>query len=44
MGIPPEESHFGYFNLEQLEQAYRIMMSVKDKKMIVSKRGRVRFE
>lgn len=44
MGIPPEESHFGYFDLKQLEQAYRIMMSVKGKKMIVTKRGRVRFE
>ena len=25
MGIPVEECHFGYFDLEQLRQAYRIL-------------------
>lgn len=40
MGIPPEESHFGYFDLLMLERAYQIMQSVKHKKMTVSRRGK----
>ena len=44
MGIPPEESHFGYFDLPKLERAYQIMQSVKHKKMIVSKCGKSRIK
>lgn len=30
MGIPVNECHFGYFNLTQLLQAYKILQSIKD--------------
>lgn len=31
MGIPVEECHFGYFGLEQLRQAYRILRDDRDR-------------
>ena len=30
MDIEPSECHFGYFNLEQLRAAYRILLQIKD--------------
>lgn len=44
MGIDTSDSHFGYFNLEQLREAERILTLVQDKRPVISKKGRLRFE
>ena len=38
------DSHFGYFDLEQLREAERILTLVQDKRPVISKKGRLRFE
>ncbi len=43
MDIPIEECHFGYFNIEQLRQAYRILCDAENKKMQYDKYGRLFF-
>jgi hypothetical protein len=43
MGVPFEECHFGYFDIQQLRQAYRIMMSVRDKVLRYDNNGRIYF-
>ncbi len=42
MEIPIEECHFGFFDLEQLNRAYKILLSVKGKRM-VNQKGKIRF-
>ena len=37
MGIPRNMGHFGYFDLQQLRQAYRILKTVEGKKPLYSK-------
>jgi len=43
MGIDVEDCHFGYFDLEQLRQAYKILLSVQNKQMMYDKDGYVYF-
>ena len=44
MGIPIGDCHFGYFTLEQLREAYKILLSVKDKKILYKSSGEIYFE
>ncbi len=44
MRIPVEECHFGNFDIDRLHQAYRILWTVKNKKMRLSKKGHAIFE
>ena len=44
MGVDTSDSHFGYFDLEQLREAERILTLVQDKRPVISKKGRLRFE
>lgn len=41
MDIPVGECHFGYFNLEQLRKAYRILMSIKDEPLVYDASGKI---
>lgn len=43
MGISIEECHFGYFNLKQLEEAYRILKMVSGKVMHYTNCGEIYF-
>ena len=43
MKMDPAECHFGNFTLDQLKQAYAILLTVKDSKMRLSKKGRAVF-
>lgn len=43
MGIPFKDCHFGYFDIHQLRQAYRILMSVSNKEMRYDNNGRIFF-
>lgn len=43
MDIPTRDCHFGYFNLHQLRQAYRILTAVSDKEMRYDNKGRIYF-
>lgn len=44
MGIPVEECHFGYFDIHQLRQAYRILAEASRKEMRYDNNGRIYFE
>lgn len=44
MGVPVEECHFGYFNINQLRQAYRILLAVRDMEMRYDNKGRICFD
>ena len=43
MGIPVEDCHFGYFDINQLRYAYRILFSVRGKEMRYDKNGKIYF-
>lgn len=43
MEIDIADCHFGYFNLEQLRLAYKILLAVQDKQMLYDYRGHVYF-
>lgn len=43
MGIPGEDCHFGYFDIHQLRQAYRILMGIRGKEMRYDNNGRIYF-
>lgn len=43
MDIPFEECHFGYFDIQQLRQAYRILREVNSKDMRYDNNGRIYF-
>ena len=43
MDIPTEECHFGYFDLEQLEKAYRILREAARKTMRYTNCGEIYF-
>lgn len=44
MEIPIEDCHFGYFNLEQLKQAYRILRKAASQEMRYDNCGNVYFK
>jgi hypothetical protein len=44
MGIPFEECHFGYFDLNQLRQAYSILKAVRNEVMRYDNNGKLYFE
>lgn len=44
MNIPYAECHFGYFDIEQLERAWQILVEVQDKQMCYDKYGQIFFE
>ena len=41
MGIPVSECHFGYFDIEQLRQAYKIILKIKDVPIEYDKSGNI---
>ena len=43
MKMDPAECHFGNFTLDQLKQANAILLTVKDSKMRLNKKGRAVF-
>lgn len=43
MGISIEECHFGYFNIEQLRQAYRVLTVASNQEMRYDNNGRIYF-
>ncbi len=43
MDIPFAECHFGYFNIEQLRQAWKILKRVKDMPLLYDKHGKAYF-
>jgi hypothetical protein len=43
MGIAFEECHFGYFDIHQLRQAYRILKAVSSQEMRYDNLGRIYF-
>jgi hypothetical protein len=43
MEIPSEECHFGWFNLPQLRQAYKLLKLASDMEMRYDKYGKVYF-
>lgn len=43
MGIPVEDCHFGHFDIQQLRQAYMILMSVRNKVMRYDNVGNLYF-
>lgn len=43
MGIDAADCHFGHFTLEQLDEAYQILLYVKDKQVTLDKKGHVVF-
>ena len=44
MGIPVEDCHFGYFDINQLRQAYIILRGIQDKQMRYDNCGKIYFE
>lgn len=44
MGIPVEDCHFGYFDIDQLRRAYIILRGIQDKQMRYDNCGRIYFE
>ena len=44
MGVDTHDSHFGFFDLEQLKEAERHLTLVQGRKPIITKKGRLRFE
>lgn len=41
LGIPIEECHFGYFTLDQLRKAYRVMLDIKDEPLEYDASGHI---
>ena len=41
MGLPLADCHFGYFDLQQLRQAYRLLSDVQGLPMRYDNRGRI---
>ena len=41
LGIGIEDCHFGYFDLDTLHQAYKILMQIKDVELQFCPKGRV---
>ena len=44
MGLPLADCHFGYFDLQQLRQVYRLLSDVQGLPMRYDNRGRIFFE
>lgn len=44
MGIPVEDCHFGYFDIDRLRRAYIILRGIQDKQMRYDNCGRIHFE
>ena len=44
MGVPVEECHFGYFDIQQLRRAYRILLLVHSQELRYDKYGRIYFD
>ena len=44
MGIPVSECHFGWFNIQQLMEAYAILLDAERKEMKYDNNGRIYFE
>ena len=44
MGVDTSDSHFGFFDFEQLKEAEIILTWVQDKDPVISKKGRLHFE
>lgn len=44
MGIPVEECHFGYFDIHQLRQAYKILYAVRGKEIRYDNHGKLYFD
>jgi hypothetical protein len=43
MGIPFEDCHFGHFDINQLRQAYRILVQIDGKEMKYDNNGHIYF-
>lgn len=43
MALPVSQCHFGYFDLEQLRQAYRILKNVSTKQMVYGEDQAIHF-
>lgn len=43
MGIPTDECHFGYFDIDQLRRAYKILRGVQGFEMLYDNYGRIYF-
>lgn len=41
MGIPLNECHFGYFDLNQLREAYKILLKIKDQELHYNSIGEI---
>lgn len=44
MDISFEECHFGYFDIDQLRQAYKLLLSIRGKVMRYDNNGRIYFD
>lgn len=42
--ISQKECHFGYFDIDMLVKAYRILKQIESKNMFYDKEGRIKFE
>lgn len=43
LGIPFGDCHFGYFDLEHLRDAYRLLLKIQGQKMRYDNHGRIYF-
>lgn len=41
MGISVNDCHFGYFDLKQLRQAYKILLKIKDQDLVYDNNGKI---
>lgn len=41
MKIPVEECHFGYFDLDQLRKAYKVLLLIKDEPLLYNSAGQI---
>lgn len=44
MEIPVEDCHFGWFSLDELRRAYRILLTIQGKKMCYDNNGTIYFD
>lgn len=43
LGISVSECHFGYFDLDMLKKAYRVLKSIQGKEMKYDRKGEIYF-
>lgn len=41
LNIPISECHFGYFDIETLRRAYRVLLTIRDCELVYDSRGRI---